>query len=241
MDFFEDETIQNIMKILEIFLLIIIIGFLLFDIFFKKEKVINSEPLVKEVTVKQETKKEDVVILPKEYKVDIKGAVKNPGVYTLKEGAIINDLLELSGGLKSGGTVKNINLSKRVEDEMVIYIYTTSELNKLKNNQQNDKECIVTSFDITPCEGQSVIKVTEENNNTSTNSDAINEETNKLININNATYEELMTLSGIGESKAKAIIEYRDKNGGFKTIEEIMSVSGIGEALFAKIKDSITI
>jgi competence protein ComEA len=50
-----------------------------------------------------------------------------------------------------------------------------------------------------------------------------------------------MTLSGIGESKALAIIEYRDNNGGFKVLEDIMNVSGIGEAAYNKIKDYITL
>ena len=57
---------------------------------------------------------------------------------------------------------------------------------------------------------------------------------------NNATKEELMTLTGVGESKAIAIIEYRSKNK-FNTIEDIMNVSGIGESAFAKIKEYITV
>lgn len=62
-----------------------------------------------------------------------------------------------------------------------------------------------------------------------------------LVNINTATMEELMTLPGIGESKAKAIINYRTTNGPFKSIEEIMNVNGIKDAMFDKIKDFITI
>ncbi len=61
------------------------------------------------------------------------------------------------------------------------------------------------------------------------------------VNINIATEEELMTLNGIGESKAAQIISYRDTNGDFQTIEDIMNISGIKEGIFSKIKDSITV
>ena len=61
------------------------------------------------------------------------------------------------------------------------------------------------------------------------------------MNINKASLEELLAISGIGESKAKAIIDYRKEKGKFKNIEEIKQVSGIGEALYEKIKEHITI
>ncbi len=62
-----------------------------------------------------------------------------------------------------------------------------------------------------------------------------------LVNINIATKEELMTLRGIGESRAEDIIAYREKNQGFKSIEDIMNISGIKDSLFNKIKDNITV
>ena len=67
-----------------------------------------------------------------------------------------------------------------------------------------------------------------------------NNTTNK-ISINKATLEELMTLNGIGETKAKDIISYREKNGGFTNIEDLMKVTGIGENTFAQIKENITL
>lgn len=66
-------------------------------------------------------------------------------------------------------------------------------------------------------------------------------ESDTLVDINTATSEQLKTLNGVGDSKAKSIIEYREQNGGFKSIEEIKNVTGIGEKMFEKIKDSITV
>ena len=61
------------------------------------------------------------------------------------------------------------------------------------------------------------------------------------VNLNTATQAQLETLPGIGASAAKRIIEYRQKNGGFKKVEELMNVKGIGEKSFLKLKSHITV
>ena len=207
-----------------------LIGFMLL---INNNKKIDDDSVVAVNEVLEEKKEEAVV--PKEEKIihiDIKGNVKKPGVYEVKEGTIVNDVIKLAGGLKSGATTKNINLSKKVKDEMVIYIYTSNELKKYNNNQV---ECNCDDVIISSCEGSSIIYNKSSNNN----EEAVLGTT--LININTASISELMTLSGIGESKAKTIIEYREKNGAFKSIEDIKNVSGIGEAAYQKIKDYITV
>lgn len=68
-----------------------------------------------------------------------------------------------------------------------------------------------------------------------------NNSDDKTVNINTASVEELTTLPGIGESRAKDIIAYRDSNGLFATIEDIMNVSGIKESAFNRIKDYIIV
>lgn len=72
-------------------------------------------------------------------------------------------------------------------------------------------------------------------------SSMVNNIVNDVININQAGIEELVTLSGIGESIAQDIINYRSKNGSFKKKEDIKNVSGIGESKYSKIKDKITV
>ena len=64
---------------------------------------------------------------------------------------------------------------------------------------------------------------------------------NGVININSASLTDLQKINGIGEVKAQSIVDYRDKNGGFKSIEDIKNVEGIGDKTFEKIKDKISI
>lgn len=152
--------------------------------------------------------------------VDLKGAVKKPGVYKVKEGTIVNELIELAGGLKKNAYTDNINLSKKLTQETVIYIYTTSEINKLNTTTTSNK----VSYDTY-------------NINTEPTS-IVN--SNIKVNINTASINELTSLTGVGEAKALAIVAYRTQTP-FKSIEEIMNISGIGESAFAKIKDYITV
>jgi len=185
--------------------------------------------------------------------IDIKGAVKNPGVYKVENDSIINDAINKAGGFNSNAYKNGINLSKKVTDEMVIYVYTKSEI---KSKENNTKEVVATTnttcetpdYNICECieEKESIIETNSTITNTQNENKDVNQENNtqnevKLVNINVATASELTTLSGIGESKATAIIKHREENGKFTNITDIMNVSGIGEALFAKIKDFITV
>ena len=113
---------------------------------------------------------------------------------------------------------------------MVIIIYSNQEVKEFEKTKEREKilqdKCI--QKDENALKNDACI-----NNNQSAN-------TNNKININTASLEELQTLPGIGEAKAKDIITYRETNK-FNTIEDIKNVSGIGDALFAKIKENITI
>ena len=220
----DEDKIRYILLSIIIILELIVISFLVFDND-TKECISNNEvvPVLEE---KEETNEEEIV--PK-IKVDIKGAVKKAGVYELDEGSRVSDIIKLAGGLKSNASTKYLNLSKKLEDEMVIKVYTENQIKNMNITYKVQEECKCPTEDITICAGSNVIT-----NGTGSIG------TNK-VSINKASKEELMTLSGVGESKAEAIIEYRNKNNGFKSLEELMNVSGIGEAAYNKIKDFITL
>lgn len=172
-----------------------------------------------------EITKTDVTNVTSKVYVDIKGSVKKPGVYQVPADSIVWDIVNLSGGFTKNAYTKNINLSQKVKDEMVIYVFSKSEMSKMNNTVKTDTACTTNVINYDNC-------ITTEKNATETST--------SLVNINTASKEELMNVSGIGASKADSIIAYRIKTP-FSKIEDIMNVSGIGESLFDKIKKYITV
>ena len=193
----------------------------------KKENII--EPIIEEV--KEEVKEEKI-------KVDIKGSVNKPNVYEMNNGDRVIDVINKAGGLKEEANTEYINLSKKIIDEMIIIIYSNDQVEKFK---EEEKEIIYIEYECVCPDNINDTCITKEDtvNTNGLKEESSSEEKDNLISINKGTLEEFMTLSGIGESKAKAIIEYRETNGEFKKIEDIMNVSGIGEAAYSKIKDNI--
>ncbi len=153
-----------------------------------------------------------------------KGAVNIPGVYTIKYGSRVSELIDIAGGLRNDADTSMINLGKVLKDEDVVIIYTVDEILEMRKSDTKvkivDKECMCPKIDNVAC---------------------INQKPNfNIININTASKEELETLEGIGSSKADAIIKYRNETP-FTSIEDIMNVKGIGKTIYEKIKDYIGI
>ena len=169
----------------------------------KEEAVEESEAVVTTVLAE---KTEENTTLEAVIFVDIKGAVKKPGVYQMKAGDRVKDAIDAAGGLTAEADSQKVNLAQRVEDQMVIVVPKVGE------------------------EGAAAIPA-----------GVTSKETSKegKVNINTATVEELKTLKGVGEKKAEAIIEYRKKNGSFKTKEDLMKVRGIGKKLFESFEERI--
>ena len=143
--------------------------------------------------------------------VYICGAVKNPGVYTLDSGLRIVDAINAACGLREDADECYVNQATLLEDGQRIYVPTKEETGESRE--------VLLSQDISGAPADDI----------------------GMVNINTADISTLMTLPGIGEAKATLIIEYRTKNGKFKSIEDIMKISGIKEGMFNRIKDRICI
>lgn len=203
---------------------------------FKSDNINQSQEVVE--TFEEETNEKEKL---SEFYVEIKGAVNSPGVFKATSDNIINDVINMAGGLKNNAYTKNINLSKNVSKEMVVYVFTNYEYSLL-NTKEETTECNCPKQDISTCtnKGASVITSDENKPEELPNSNSETENNNK-ININIASKETLTSLSGIGDAKAQKIIDYRNENGLFKSIEDLKNVSGISEKLFEQIKEFITI
>lgn len=243
-----------------------IICFILLLVYFvvsnnKSEKIVNTKVEEKFSSEEklEETPKEEVKEIEKEKTifVDVKGEVKKPGVYELSLGKRVIDAINTAGGLTKNAYTKYINLSKVLSDECVIIVNNKSEIKKIEEKKNieeiiindntsvsvKESEVITNDVDKTKKEVKKEEKKDEVKNEEKTDNvkEDVKDNLNTLVNINSASLDELMSINGIGESKAKAIIEYRNSNGLFKSIEEIKNVSGIGDKLYDKIKENITV
>jgi len=217
-----------------IILLTILIITLILSLIYSIYRPDKKEEIIKPLKIEEQVNNE--VVIEDKIKVDIKGFVNSPDVYEMNKGDRVIDVINKAGGLKEEANTEYINLSKKVTDEMLIIIYSNNQVDKFK---QEEKEINYIEYECVCPDNINDTCITKDDIvNTNGTKEEIDKEEN-LISINTATLEELMTLNGIGESKAKAIIEYREKNGDFKNLEDIMNVSGIGESAYSKIKDNI--
>ena len=158
--------------------------------------------------------------------VYVSGYVNNPGVYELSAGSRVIDAIDAAGGYSKEAYDHYLNLASLISDGQMIYVPSEEEV------ESGSIERGVASG----ADGSGVGGVTGGNGggNGGNSSDS-----GTLVNINQASKEELMTLPGIGESKADKIIAYREANGRFNSPEGIMEISGIKDGLYNKIKDKI--
>ena len=240
---------------IKIFIIVILIFILSFTIGIKyyltTRKTNIKKPEEKEIKIEKKVDKKEEESNKKKIFVDIKGAIKKPGVYEMEEDKKVIDVVHLAGGLSEEADTTYVNLAKKITDEMVIIIYTKDQIKKSKTNEllstPSSGSCVCPKIENDACINNNK-KSSSASNNSSKNSSSKattsknnTTKTDEPVNINTATKEELQTISGIGEGKAQAIIDYREEFGNFNTIEDILNVSGIGESVYEKIKDHITV
>lgn len=139
------------------------------------------------------------------------GAVRNPGVYELAPGARICEAVDAAGGFTGDADETSLNLAASLEDGAQITVLTKEER----------------AAGLMPGPAAEAVSGTSGGDG--------------KVNLNTADKSELMTLCGIGEAKAEAIIRYREENGPFSSVEEIMQVGGIKDGLYEKVKDHIAV
>lgn len=148
--------------------------------------------------------------------VHLCGAVVYPDVYQVEAGARLVDIIGIAGGLIPEAAADYINQAIEVEDGQRIYIPTRDELDEITLDEY----------------------VKGDNNSLQT---IIQDKADNRVNINTADEAELMSLPGIGQAKAKSILEYRKNNGDFKDTSDLMKISGIKDGLYDPIADMITV
>lgn len=160
--------------------------------------------------------------------VDVCGAVANPGVFQLAAGSRVFQAIEAAGGYLPEAALTCVNRAGVLTDGQQLYILTQEEMER----QGRDPVEMAGASD-----GQM-------NGSAGTGQNtgiAAQAQQDNRININTADEAQLTTLTGIGATRAQAIIAYREENGPFAAIEDIMNVQGIKEGTFAKIKDEIVV
>ncbi|HET7658490.1 MAG TPA: helix-hairpin-helix domain-containing protein [Bacillales bacterium] len=147
----------------------------------------------------------------KEIVVDVKGSVKSPGVYKMREGDRVLDAVEKAGGFADTADRSLINLAKLLQDEMVIVVPKKGEKPKAIPNGVGSAAYSANAAS-----------------------------SNGKVSVNTANEKELESLPGIGPVTAKAIITYRKKHGRFRNVNDLIKVPGIGEKTVQSFKDSIS-
>lgn len=179
-----------------------------YDIFFENDNIENTMNLEEKEVSNTIESQGDI----EKIKVYITGEVNNPGVKEVEEGARIEDIIVLAGGLTEMANISKVNLAYKLEDGQKIYIPNVNEKVEEYITEEN---------------GEGII----ENSNKSLGK----------ININTADIVRLCELPGVGESLANRIIQYREENGKFKSIDDLKNVSGIGEKKFESLREYIVV
>lgn len=172
----------------------------------QEESSISSSRLAESISSQQSSQ-------PDKIYVDLKGAVKHPGVYALDQGSRVFDLLEMAGGLTEDAAERALNQAQLLVDQQSLYVPTMEEWEAESQGPQANLVGSQAAIVSSPNSGK--------------------------VNVNQADLAQLETLPGIGAKKAQAIIDYRTANGSFHSLEDLGKVKGIGPKMLEKLKDLV--
>ena len=172
------------------------------------------------------------------------GEVAEPGVYVLEPGDRIYEAVEMAGGMTADAGMCAVNLAESVYDGLMVYIPDSEEAAGMAGSMTLAGYGVVSAVgslnpaggSLNPAGGSGVKAGGGSAEGTASESGE-----DGRLNLNTASLAELMTLSGIGQTKAQAVVNYRDAHGGFSSVEEIMNVDGIKEGLYNRIRDQIKV
>lgn len=181
-----------------------------------KEMLLMEEAALEQITqeepVTEDCLKEDAVrSFGEKLYVYICGAINDPGVYEVPLETRVYEIIKLAGGCTPEAATEAVNQARLLIDGEQIKIPTREEIEQGEGTFEQIQESIS------------------------------EKSSSGKINLNTASMEELVTLKGIGVSRAQAIIQYREEHGAFQNIEEIMNISGIGKSTYEKLKEQISV
>lgn len=227
---FRNRRVINPIFFLQTFLFILVL--LLFNGCKKREVLLTYQEQQENQPTIMDGDKTDPVVDTEEAEevksiyIHICGAVVKPGIYELEEGSRIYEAVEAAGGYLPQASRDYLNQAKLLQDEEKIVVYTRTEIESWTKEETLDAPLAGEQDRL-----QSAKEPERENNKTESSQ----------VNINQADLEELMTLPGIGASRAQLIIDYREVSGPFEKPEDIQNVNGIKEGLYSKLKEFIKV
>ncbi len=183
--------------------------------------------------------------VPETIYVDVCGAVAEPGVYELSSDSRVFQAIEKAGGYLPEAAVSYLNRARSLSDGQQIYVPTREEVDSQTIPPTQDGTTQTGTIADNNVNGTGSTDSTKigkaSGDKQQPTSDSAGGSADSRINLNTADVSQLTTLTGVGESKALAIIAYREENGPFTSVEDIMNVPGIKEGTYEKIKDKIAI
>ncbi|USS90928.1 ComEA family DNA-binding protein [Fructilactobacillus carniphilus] len=203
----------------------VLIGLLCLGIFWWSNQTATPDPTMKVTQAATTAPKEKATAKPVKAKptgnvvVDVKGAVKHPGVYQMEPDTRIDKIIQLAGGFLESADVNQVNLAQKATDQTILYVPNQGEKPPVGPSNATAGPATAGNTATPAGSGSSTGK----------------------INLNQADATQLQSISGVGAKKAEKIIAYRQQTGSFKAVDDLKNVPGFGVKTVTQLQDSLTV